>query len=133
MKPRLDLLAVYAVLFLLFLYGPMLLMPLFSFNDSTFAVFPLKGFTTRNYVSMAMNTSMMAALGNSLVVAVSVSIAATTLAIPAALGLTRHRVPGGGAILSFMMLPLVVPLPCWWSSCGCLGFRCRCGPSPQAI
>ena len=31
--------------FLVFLYGPVLLMPLFSFNDSTFATFPLKGFT----------------------------------------------------------------------------------------
>ncbi len=35
----------YAILFLIFLYGPVLLMPLFSFNDSIFAIFPLKGFT----------------------------------------------------------------------------------------
>ncbi|PZQ99884.1 MAG: spermidine/putrescine ABC transporter [Cereibacter sphaeroides] len=109
MKPRLDLLPVYAVLFMVFLYGPMLLMPLFSFNDATFATFPLKGFTTRHYVDMAANTSMMAALRNSLVVGISVSVIATALAVPASLALTRHRVPGRGAILSFMMMPLVVP------------------------
>lgn len=109
MKPRFDLLSVYAVLFMVFLYGPMLLMPMFSLNDSTFSTFPLKGFTTRHYAEMAANTSMMQALRNSLVVGLSVSVVATVLAMPAALALTRHKVPGGGAILSFMMLPLVVP------------------------
>ena len=56
---RFDLLIVYAVLFMVFLYGPMLLMPLFSFNEGTFATFPLKGFTTVHYAEMAANTSMM--------------------------------------------------------------------------
>ncbi len=31
------------------------------------------------------------------------------MAVPASLALTRYRVPGSGPILSFMMLPLVVP------------------------
>ncbi|SPH17258.1 Inner membrane ABC transporter permease protein YdcV [Defluviimonas aquaemixtae] len=106
---RLDLLPVYAVFFVLFLYGPMLLMPLFSFNDANFATFPLKGFTARHYAGMGSNTSMLTALENSLIVGVAVSVVATALALPAALALTRYRVPGGGAILSFMMLPLVVP------------------------
>jgi spermidine/putrescine transport system permease protein len=109
MKARFDLLPLYAVLFMVFLYGPMLLMPLFSFNDSTFATFPLKGFTTRHYVEMAENTSMLEALRNSLMLGIGVSITATAVAVPASLALTRYRVPGGGPILSFMMLPLVVP------------------------
>lgn len=109
MTRRPDPLLVYAVLFMAFLYGPMLLMPLFSLNVSNFATFPLKGLTTRHYVEMAQNSSMMAALWNSVTVGLFVSGVATLLAMPAALGLTRHRVPGGGAILSFMMLPLVVP------------------------
>jgi spermidine/putrescine transport system permease protein len=109
MKARFDLLPVYAVLFMVFLYGPMLLMPLFSFNDSTFATFPLKGFTARHYVEMAENSSMLEALRNSLMLGLGVSVTATAVAVPAALALTRYRVPGGGPILSFMMLPLVVP------------------------
>ena len=35
-----------ASLYLVFLYGPVLLLPLFSFNDSIFVAFPLTGFTT---------------------------------------------------------------------------------------
>lgn len=106
---RFDLLIVYAVLFMVFLYGPMLLMPLFSFNEGTFATFPLKGFTTVHYAEMAANTSMMRALGNSVLVGLAVAVVSTALAIPAAIALTRHKLPGSGPILSFMMLPLVVP------------------------
>lgn len=109
MKARFDLLPVYAVLFVVFLYGPMLLLPLFSVNDSTFATFPLSGFTLRHYADMAANTSMLAALRNSVVVGVGVSVVATAVAVPAALAMTRYRIPGQGPILSFMMLPLVVP------------------------
>ena len=99
----------YAVAFVVFLYGPVLLMPLFSFNDSNFATFPLQGFTTRHYAAMASNLSMVQALQNSLLVGFGVATVATALALPAAMALTRYRVPGGGAILSFMLLPLVVP------------------------
>lgn len=109
MTRRIDGLFWYAVLFVLFLYGPMMLMPLFSVNDSNFATFPLQGFTTRHYAAMAANDSMMAALRNSLVLGLGVAVVANVLALPAALALTRYRVPGSGPILAFMMLPLVVP------------------------
>lgn len=109
MTRRIDGLAWYAVFFVAFLYGPMLLMPLFSLNDSNFATFPLKGFTTRHYAAMADNASMMAALRNSLAVGLGVALVANLLALPAALALTRYRVPGRGPIFAFMMLPLVVP------------------------
>ena len=40
--------------------APVLLMPVFSLNDSIFATFPLKGFTLRHYGDMLVNTSMIA-------------------------------------------------------------------------
>ncbi|MDP5360289.1 MAG: ABC transporter permease, partial [Paracoccaceae bacterium] len=36
----------YAVVYLLFLYAPVILLPLFAFNDATIIAFPLSGFTT---------------------------------------------------------------------------------------
>lgn len=106
---RADFLTLYAVLFIAFLYGPVLLMPIFSLNDSNFATFPLKGFTLKNYASMAANTSMLIALENSLKIAVAVAAISTALAIPTALALTRFNLPGARAIISYMMLPLVIP------------------------
>ena len=46
-------LAIYALVYLAFLYVPVLLLPLFSFNDSAFIAFPLSGFTTKWYAAMA--------------------------------------------------------------------------------
>lgn len=109
MKSTVRLLYLYAVLFLVFLYGPILLAPLFSFNDSIFATFPLKGFTFRHYAEMANNTGLLQALRNSLMVATAVSVIATAVSVPAAIALTRYKLPGGGAIITAMSAPLIVP------------------------
>ncbi len=37
---------IYALVYLLFLYAPIILLPLFAFNDATVIAFPLSGFTT---------------------------------------------------------------------------------------
>ncbi|MEQ9487696.1 MAG: ABC transporter permease [Alphaproteobacteria bacterium] len=99
----------YAIVFVVFLYGPVLLMPIFSLNDANFATFPLKGITLRHYAGMIDNTSMTRALSNSLIVGIAVSIIATALALPAAMAFTRFRIPGATGILGFMMMPLVIP------------------------
>jgi spermidine/putrescine transport system permease protein len=99
----------YAAFFMLFLYGPILLAPLFSFNDSILAIFPLKGFTFRHYVEMATNTGMLQALQSSLMVAAASSIIATAVSLPAAIALTRYTVPGSGTVIAAMSAPLVIP------------------------
>jgi spermidine/putrescine transport system permease protein len=109
MKGRFRLLTGYAVVFLVFLYGPTLLLPLFSFNDNLFAVFPLKGFTVRHYEEMASNASMLEALGNSLFVAASAALLTTLAGVPLAVALVRRLVPASGVLLGAVMLPLVVP------------------------
>jgi len=109
MKSTERLLYLYAVLFMVFLYGPILLAPLFSFNDSIFATFPLKGFTFRHYAEMAGNTGLLQALRNSLVVASVSSLIATAVSVPAAIALTRYKLPGSGVILTAMSAPLIVP------------------------
>ena len=109
MRTRLDGLWIYAVAFIVFIYAPVMLMPLFSLNDSTFATVPLSGFALRHYGEMLQNTSMLAAVQNSLKIAVIVSLLSTALAIPASLAITRYRLPGAAPIVGFMMLPLVIP------------------------
>ena len=39
-------LRIYALAYLAFLYAPIVLLPLFAFNDSRVIAFPLQGFTT---------------------------------------------------------------------------------------
>jgi spermidine/putrescine transport system permease protein len=102
-------LLVYAVLYLAFLYVPVLFLPLFSFNNSVFIAFPLSGFTTQWYREMAGDTAMLRALGNSLEVGAVTAAISTLLGLLAAKALTRYRVPGGAAILALTSLPLFIP------------------------
>lgn len=102
-------LGAYALAYLAFLYGPVLLLPLFSFNDSYYITFPLKGFTLGWYRQMAENTQLVQALKASLKVAAAVAVVSTALGLVAAKAVTRFRMPAKGPLVGFLMLPLVVP------------------------
>jgi len=100
---------IYALIYLAFLYVPVLFLPLFSFNDSLYISFPLKGFTTKWYEGMLHNQPMFAALLNSIKVGLASSTFATTLGIFGAKAVTRYRLPGQKPVLFVIMLPLVIP------------------------
>ena len=106
---RVNWLRGYGLLYLLFLYAPILLLPLFAFNAGTIIAFPLKGFTTEWFVQMASNPTLRRALTNSLIIAVSSAVFATCLGIFAARASTRFAFPGKGAAMGLIMLPLVLP------------------------
>ena len=99
----------YATLFLVFLYVPVLFLPLFSFNDSIYVKFPLKGFTIQWYDQLMNRPPLWAALMNSVRVGIAVSILSTGLGVFAAKAITRYRLPGRAPVVGFIMLPLVVP------------------------
>ncbi|MDP1667624.1 ABC transporter permease [Phaeovulum sp.] len=106
---RFSALRSYAYLYLLFLYAPIILLPVFAFNDGTIIAFPLKGFTVEWFRQMAANATLRTAVENSLIIAVSSSILATTLGVFAARAATRFAFPGKAGIIGMIMLPLVLP------------------------
>ncbi len=99
----------YAVGYLVFLYAPIILLPLFAFNDATIIAFPLSGFTTKWFTAMAGDTTLHRAAINSLIIAVTSAVVATTLGIFAARAATRYRFPYKGGIMGLIMLRLVLP------------------------
>lgn len=100
---------IYIILYLLFLYIPSLMLPIFSFNDSIHMVLPLTDFTVRWYAEIPSRPGLLAALGNSFKVAIPVAIVATTLATIAAKAMTRYRLPGRSLAIGFILLPMVMP------------------------
>ena len=106
---KLTALHVYAVAFLIFLYGPILLLPLFAFNDSTVVAFPLTGFTTQWFQNVWNDSELWQAVRNSLFVAVSASVIATMFGIFAARASTRYAFPAKGGVMGLIMLPMVLP------------------------
>lgn len=107
--PRYGALGVYAVLYLAFVYIPVMFLPLFSFNDSIFIAFPLQGFTLEWYEQMANSDGLIDALYNSIKLGCVVAVLATILGTFAAKAVTRYKMPGRGPVITFIMLPLVIP------------------------
>jgi spermidine/putrescine transport system permease protein len=102
-------LLLYAFAYLAFLYVPVLVLPVFSFNNSQFIAFPLSGFTTRWYGALAADSVLRHALSNSLKVGIVTALLSTMLGLAVARAVTRYRLRGAGAALGFISLPLFIP------------------------
>lgn len=92
----------------LFLYAPIAILALFSFNDGDVA-FPLQGFTTHWYRDALTNPTLIGALERSMIVAAASSVIAVALGILAAFALVRRRFMAKSAVSALLFSPLVVP------------------------
>ncbi len=99
----------YSVLYIVFIYLPVLFLPLFSFNDGIYVAFPLKGFTFKWYEEMAANEALLRALKNSVMVGASVAVISTALGTLAARAFTRYRFVGRKPLFGVIVIPLVIP------------------------
>jgi len=100
--------AAYLVAVLVFIYLPVVILVLFSFQDGILPVPPFQGPSLQWYAKMFSNSRLLDALGNSIAVAVLSSLAATVLGFLAAYGLARHRMRLGGPARFFLMAPIMV-------------------------
>jgi len=99
----------YTIVYLFFIYLPVVLLPIFSFNDAIYVAFPMSGFTLKWWAEMIGQPGMHSALWNSLRVAVPVALISTALGLCAAKALTAYRVPGRRILTGTFALPLVIP------------------------
>ena len=102
-------LRIYAIAYLIFLYAPIALLPVFAFNDATIIAFPLSGFTTNWFGELWTNTSLHTAVKNSVFIAVMTAILSTLLGVCAARAGAMAHFPLKAGIMGFIMLPLVLP------------------------
>ena len=101
-------LRVFFVLLVVFLYFPLALLAMFSFNAGE-VTFPLEGFTTEWYARVTENPALLSALERSAVVATISSFVAVGLGVLASFALLRRRFRGKAATSALFFSPLVVP------------------------
>jgi spermidine/putrescine transport system permease protein len=106
---RRGLFGVYWLL-VVFLYAPILILIIFSFNDRDIVSFPWEGFTLQWYRDFLHNSTLLGALRTSAWVALITAAVTTVLAIPAAMALVRRRFFAKGLASGFLLAPLVIPL-----------------------
>lgn len=98
----------YILLVYLFLYLPILVLFVYSFNTSQMNIV-WEGFTTKWYGSFFQNMPLMDALGNSLIIAVASTAISTVIGTLGAVGLSRYNFPGKKLIEELLYIPIVIP------------------------
>lgn len=101
-------LVTYGILGFLFLYLPIIIVVIFSFNNSR-STAQWSGFTLDWYQAMVEDGQIILSLWNSLFVAVVSTIIATVLGTLAALGMERYSFRGKLAMDSMLYLPVIIP------------------------
>jgi spermidine/putrescine transport system permease protein len=97
------------VLVLVFLYAPIAILLVFSFNDSVLPTFPLSGFTLDWYDQFLSDGELHDALVTSALVAAVSSAGAVVLGVLAAIPLARRQFFGKSAASASLLSPLVIP------------------------
>lgn len=99
----------FVCLLMAFLYVPIWVLIVFSFNDSPSLTWPLEGFTTRWYEKLLANEALLDALGNSVYVAVCSTLLTLLVGIPAAIALHKYSFPGKTIFRRLLLLPIALP------------------------
>jgi spermidine/putrescine transport system permease protein len=103
------LLRAFFVLVVVFLYAPIVILLIFSFNNSAVPTFPLSGFTFHWYREFLGNGDLRSALETSAIIAVLSSVGAVVLGVLASIALTRRQFRGKAAVSALLLSPLVIP------------------------
>jgi spermidine/putrescine transport system permease protein len=98
----------WTVVVFAFLYLPIVILILFSFNDSRLSQ-QWMGFTTKWYSILFENAVLIKAFKNSLIVAVGTTVLATTLGTIGAWLMFRYRFPMRNALNLLVFVPMVMP------------------------
>jgi ABC-type spermidine/putrescine transport system permease subunit II len=103
------LLSVYGVAIFLFLFFPIALLVLFSFNANRTGSFPITGWTFSWYRQMWGDFEIRDALSTTIKVALQVMAISTVAGTAAAFPLVRSRLPFRDGIRIIFILPLMIP------------------------
>jgi spermidine/putrescine transport system permease protein len=101
-------LIIFFALLVVFLYAPIVILAVFSFNDGDVS-FPLAGFTLDWYRRFFANPKILRSLERSAIVAGVSSLVAVALGVSAAIALVRRKFAGKSAVSTLVFSPLVVP------------------------
>ena len=102
-------LGVYGALIYLFLFAPIVLLVLFSFNANRYGTFPITGWTLEWYRAAISDYQIHDALSTTLRIAFEVTIISTVVGTAAAFPLVRSRLPFRNGIRIVVVLPIMIP------------------------
>ena len=108
-RSRLSWVDIHAGVVFGFLYLPILVLIVYSFNGDSVGGFPPHGWTLRWYRILFDDDSLWSSVWNSVLVAASAVVISVLFGLPAALALERTSFPGKILFRRLVLLPLILP------------------------
>jgi len=108
-KTRAPVLAAYAAIVFAFIYLPIIVLVVYSFNRDGVGGFPPRHFTFDWYRQLLGDSAIWDSVLNSLIVAAGAVALSLTLGLLAALALDRADFPGKALFRRLVLLPLILP------------------------
>jgi len=103
------LLGSWAIFVYVFLFAPIVLLVLFSFNANQYGTFPFTGWTTDWYGQVFHDYQIKDALSTTLKIAAEVTVVSTVVGTAAAFPLVRSRLPFRSGVRIAFTLPIMIP------------------------
>ena len=100
---------IWTVLVYGFMFLPVAVVVLLSFNANQFGSFPMTGMSLRWFEELWNNDAVMRAFRTSMMLGLMTAVISTTLGILASLALVRYNMPGRNTITTLLIAPILVP------------------------
>ncbi|MFZ0488591.1 MAG: ABC transporter permease [Arenicellales bacterium] len=99
----------FTILVYLFMFTPIVVVMLLSFNSSEFGAFPMQGFSIRWFIELWNNDAIVRAFQISMVLGSLTAVVSSTLGVMASLALVRYDFPGKQTLTTLLIAPILVP------------------------
>lgn len=94
---------------LVFLYFPLAIIILYSFNAENVNAFPIRSFSLKWYSEMVGDEELLQSVYNSIYIAIAATFIALVIGIPAAYAMHKYNFPGKKLIDKIVLMPITLP------------------------
>ncbi len=104
-----NLIRLYTILVYVWMFAPILVVVILSFNPQQFGSFPMPGFSFKWYVKLAQNSTILEAFKVSLILGSLTALVTTTVGVMAAMAFVRYDFPGRNTLNTLLLSPIMIP------------------------
>ena len=104
-----SLIKLYTLLVYFWMFAPIIVVIILSFNPEQFGTFPMHGFSLKWYGELFTNETIIRAFQVSLLLGSLTAILTTAIGIPAAMAFIRYDFPGKNTLNTLLLSPIMIP------------------------
>lgn len=104
-----TLIRIFTFLVYIFMFAPIVVVIILSFNPEQFGCFPMEGFSFRWYKELFHNEPIIRAFKNSFILGSCTAFFSTIFGILAAMAFVRYEFPGKNALNTLLVTPIMIP------------------------